>query len=96
MAATEYIAPTTTAFSGAKFTLADGETRAVFTDTELGPGESVILEVEYTLNNFRHVEDKDFRGLVLHDVVTFQWINGPGTFRLTKSPTANSVGVYTE
>ena len=95
--ATELIAAVTAAAVSASINLAGGEQMQVATDgtANLTGGESVVLEYSVDAGStWLRVRDSEFNGVVLNAGTNRATVNGPGTFRLSKTATSAAVGVW--
>lgn len=92
---TTAIASTTATANSASFTLIASDTIHVYASTDLGIGDVVNLQVTPDAGTtWITVVDQEFRGVILSDTIQSQFISGPGTFRLVKSPTVVATAVY--
>lgn len=92
---TEAIAATTDAATSGSIVVPSGSSIQVFTGnglTALGT-EAVRLE-RSDGSNWYPVIDQGKRGVVLSPTIKSQTVNGPGTFRLVKTATVDSVAVF--
>lgn len=96
MASTTTIAATVAeAASSAPIVLTDGETIKVHASGRLNASEYVRLEESADDGaTWSPVRDDKYGGTVLKDTVGTQWVTGPGTFQLVKSPTVAAIAVY--
>ena len=99
MATTNVITAKTGAETSANITVADGASIKVWVDDVLEPGESVSViqtngvSVEIPLIQYDLDERRPWVAQITPGCTAIR-IAGPGTFKLAKSVTTESVGVY--
>ena len=92
---TTAIAAQTAAAASSSFPLLDTESAQVYASASLRPEESVTLERTPNAGSdwIRVVDDK-YHGVVLDHTRNNATVNGPGTFRLVKTVTSETIAVY--